>query len=351
LSSGYQIQSSKLRQEIFLFSRLAALNALVTPQMKLKLFPTIITIGAILATVVFLFGVVWTIVGLVMIFVTIAAIIIAAQERLLYIPVVAGYKRCSDNPEGYRSPSDWGVSYREFFVNTQDGEKIHGWSIQQAPKKATIIFCHENAGNLGFRVNNLVAIANKLCVNVIAFDYRGYGDSTGEPSEIGLIADTEAVYKYVTGELGLKEIFLYGRSLGGAVAIQYAALLGQRNDPYIRGLIVENTFTSIADMIDEIFPFLNWSIIKKFFLRLKWESHKWIQFVACPILLIVGMKDELVPPSHSLSLKTFCEKNEIVSELLTIEDGHHNDTWAVGGQRYWDTQAKFIARNIQSSMN
>jgi len=315
--------------------------------MKLKQLTPFVVIAAILGSLAYVIGVLWTASSLVILFLASAGLLIANQEKLLYMPVVAGYKRVSDNPEGYRSPADWGALHEDFYVSTSDGEKIHGWYIHRPSPVGTVIFCHENAGNIGFRANNLVAMSNKLNVDIVAFDYRGYGDSSGEPSEMGLIADTEAVYKYVVSELKAKNIFIYGRSLGGAVAIQYASILGSRGDTTLRGLIVENTFTSISDMIGAVFPFLNFSLIKKYLLRLKWESYKWVQFVACPVMFIVGLKDELVPPKHTYRLKEFCDKHNVKAELVTVSDGMHNDTWIAGGQSYWNQQSVFISSNCK----
>ena len=306
-----------------------------------------ISLGSLLGLGAVSIGFKWTIFLIITGFLLLATLLIFQQENILYIPVVMGYKRVTDNPEGYRSPGEWGASYRDFYLTTKDGEKIHGWHIHRPAPIATIMFCHENAGNIGLRVNNLVAMSHKLNVDVVAFDYRGYGDSTGTPSERGLIVDTETVYDFIVKELKLGNIFIYGRSLGGAVAIQFASILGSREDSSIRGIIVENTFTSIADMIGAVFPFLNFSVIKNFCLRLKWESHKWIQFIPCPVLLISGLKDELVPPGHMKRLHELCDANSVKSQLFTVENGTHNDTWVVGGEPYWETQKSFLVNHIK----
>ena len=305
-----------------------------------------LSIGGVLGLGSVVVGLKWTIFLLVAGFLFLASMLIFHQEKILYIPVIMGYKRVSDNPEGYRSPHEWGATYRDFYLTTKDGEKIHGWFIHRPSPIATVIFCHENAGNIGFRVNNLVAMSHKLNVDIVAFDYRGYGDSTGVPSEQGLIIDTETVFNYTVNELKAENIYIYGRSLGGAVAIQFAAILGSRESPPpVRGVLVENTFTSIADMIGSVFPFLNFSVVKNFCLRLKWESCKWIEFIPYPMLLISGLKDELVPPSHMSHLKNLCDKFSVKSELFTVENGTHNDTWVVGGDKYWEAQKTFIVKH------
>jgi pimeloyl-ACP methyl ester carboxylesterase len=306
-----------------------------------------LVLGGVLGLGSSVVGAKWTIGILLSAFLVFALLLIFNQEKILYIPVVMGYKTVSDNPEGYRSPTEWGATYRDFLLTTRDGEKIHGWFIHRPAPIATVLFCHENAGNIGFRVNNLVAMSCKLNVDIVAFDYRGYGDSSGQPSEQGLITDTQTVFDFVVNELKAKNIFIYGRSLGGAVAIQFAAMLGsQKSNPNIlSGIIVENTFTSISDMIGSVFPFLNFSLVKNFCLRLKWESRKWIEFIPCPVMLISGLKDELVPPAHMKNLKVLCDKFSVKSEMFTVEKGTHNDTWVVGGDKYWEAQKTFIVKH------
>ncbi len=309
---------------------------------------TYVTLGvavAVCASVIAALGVFWTAMLIGALTIGIAILLIINQESILYIPVVMGYKRVADNPEGYRSPEEYDAAYKEFFVTTKDGEKIHGWHIHRSKEDSvTVIFCHENAGNIGLRVNNLVAMSNQLDADVVAFDYRGYGDSTGKPSEEGLMADTDAVFKYTVNELHAKKIFLYGRSLGGAVALQYAAVVGE--DAPLLGVVAENTFTSIADMIGAVLPFLNFQVVKKYCLRLKWDTHEWVRLIQCPVLLLSGLKDEIVPSHHMETLKKICDEHKIKAQLVTFPEGTHNDTWVVGGQAYWVAIRTFVNRLV-----
>lgn len=280
--------------------------------------------------------------------VALSGLLIYNQESILYIPVVMGYKTVLDNPEGYRSPGEWGAEHREFYLETMDKQKIHGWHIHRPSPVATVIFCHENAGNIGLRVNNLVGMNAKLNVDVVAFDYRGYGQSSGTPSEPGLLVDTETVYEYVLKELKAENVFLYGRSLGGAVALQFAAILGSRGDPRLKAVIAENTFTSIADMVGQVFPFLNFTLLKKWCLRLKWETDKFVQLIKCPVMLISGLKDEIVPAAHMAELKRLCDHHKVKTTNLIVQQGKHNDTWIVGGDAYWANIAEFISNAIKT---
>lgn len=112
------------------------------------------------------------------------------------------------------------------------------------------------------------------------------------------MSDARATLDYVFNTLKIDtcKVFVFGRSLGGAVAI-YSACLGYA----VRGIILENTFTCIGDMVNAIMPKLAW--IKFLVLRIDWPSEKRITSVPCPIMLISGGADELVPPSHMERLR------------------------------------------------
>lgn len=119
----------------------------------------------------------------------------------------------------------------------------------------TFVYLHGNAGNMGHRLHNAAGIFHKLQCNLLMVEYRGYGLSTGQPHERGLYADARAAidYLYTRHDLDLQQIVLFGRSLGGAVAVDVAA------DPEyyqrIMCTILENTFTSIPEMaVDLVHP-------------------------------------------------------------------------------------------------
>merc|ERR1740138_295577 len=161
--------------------------------------------------------------------------IVTFQESILYIPVINNWRTPADNPSGYHHPGQRSLEYEDVRIETPDGENIHGWFIpaprgQDASLAPTVLFCHENAGNIGLRVDEFDHMHKKLKVNQLVFDYRGYGYSTGAPSEAGLVTDTVAAYGWLMekagrGELDGSRVLLAGRSLGGAVAVAAAARL------------------------------------------------------------------------------------------------------------------------------
>jgi hypothetical protein len=128
------------------------------------------------------------------------------------------------------------------------------------------------------------------------------------------------------------------------VALQFAATLGTRGDSTVKGVMAENTFTSISDMVDAVFPILNIVLIKKYFLRLQWQTDKILAKIKCPILLVSGLKDEIVPASHMATLKYICDCHKLDAQLVTFANGKHNDTWVVGGPTYWQNLLGFISK-------
>jgi len=214
------------------------------------------------------------------------------------------------------------------------------------PKTPTLLFCHENAGNIGFRIPNFLQIQDHLQANVLALDYRGYGHSTGKPSEDGLIEDALCAWRWMqkeaeAGRLDGDRLFVYGRSLGGAVSVAMASTLQKQGLPGPQGLILENTFVSISALVDTMFPFLAWPKIKERLLRLRWESGERIKDLTLPLLFLAGEKDEMIPPVQMRQLISLAQAARI-RRTASFPDGSHNDTWERGGAEYWEVQAKFV---------
>jgi pimeloyl-ACP methyl ester carboxylesterase len=135
----------------------------------------------------------------------------------------------------------------------------------------TVVFFHENAGNLGLRLDYFSFLYHDMGVNVIAFAYRGYSDSVllaGFPTENSIKQDARIIMSYLVQYKQLSDgpMFAVGRSLGGAVAA-YAALI---EPEVLDGLVLENTFTSIPDMVDSLFYLVGY--FKPLVLRIKWDT-------------------------------------------------------------------------------
>ena len=183
-------------------------------------------------------------------------------------------------------PTDWGLGYEDVFLKTEDGVRLHGWYIPRHGSQQTLLFFHGNAGNIAHRGAS-VAIFHRLGLNVFIFDYRGYGKSQGKPDESGLYKDARAAWRYLTDERGFdrKDIILFGRSLGGAVAAELAAEVRPG------GLILESTFSSARDMADAVFPVLS----RLIFLRYDFDTVAYVERVECPVLVLHSPDDEIIP--------------------------------------------------------
>mmetsp|Transcript_116610 Transcript_116610/g.228783 ORF Transcript_116610/g.228783 Transcript_116610/m.228783 type:complete len:259 (-) Transcript_116610:214-990(-) len=184
-----------------------------------------------------------------------------------------------------------------------------------------------------------------LNANILMVEYRGYGESDSvPPSEAGLKLDAQAALNFITKhpKVDPASIFVFGRSLGGAVAVHLAQYAQEHQLP-LAGVIVENTFTNIADMVDHLMPLI--APLKYLVLRIKWDSLPIVAKLAMPILFLAGAKDELVPHSHMLRLFK-ASVNSSLSRLHIVEDGTHNETWLQGGTEYWEAIRGFM---VQSS--
>lgn len=244
------------------------------------------------------------------------------QESLLYMPAVpnpqapmgAKLHKLAQNPPGLRSPAEQDLRYEDVTLTASDGVKLSAWFIPAGnPAAPTIIFAHENAGNMGLRLQEFKVLHDHVGCHVLCYDYRGYGDSDEAPiNEEGLMADALAAWRWLAEKdeprVDRSRIFLYGRSLGGAVTIQLARLLceeaaasagGASSALLPAGVLVGNTFTSISEMLGSVYPFLNFGLIRRHLLRLQWRSIEHIRHVRVPISFMVGTDDELVPPAHT----------------------------------------------------
>ncbi len=175
---------------------------------------------------------------------------------------------------------------QELMLSTSDGKRLHTWWQPREAADGVLVLCHGNAGNLGGRRWMLEGLSD-LNYHILIFDYRGYGKSSGRPSEQGTNLDILAVWDWLDQQSGVGELprFIYGRSLGGAVALQLAS---QRN---VQGVILESTFTSILDIGRRFYPYL----LPKLTLRHPYNSLERIRSVQAPILIANSPEDETVP--------------------------------------------------------
>lgn len=254
------------------------------------------------------------------------AYVYMSQRRLVYSPT----------RDMRATPADAGLPHEDVFLTTAQGTRIHAWWTPCPDARLTVLFCHGNGGNLSHRVPTL-QILHELNVNVLAFDYSGYGQSTGKPSETATRADVDAAWNWLTQTRGIAagSIVLQGRSLGGGVAADLAARLTDQGIPPA-GLIMESTFTSIPDMGADKYPWLPVRLLARF----RYESARALERTRIPALFIHSPDDDIVPFAHGRRL---FEKYEGPREFLQIH-GDHNSGYMESGEIYRAGLDRFLTR-------
>lgn len=281
----------------------------------------------------------------------VAGLLYAKQDNLLYFPEIGGIpRRPSQNPRRYRSPAEHDIPFESHMIACQDGVKIHSWLLlhpdSRNAQKPTIIFFHGNAGNIGLRLPNAIQMYRDLNANVMMVEYRGYGESDDvPPSEAGLKLDAQAALRFICDHPSIdsSRIFVFGRSLGGAVGF-HLAHYAQQNSLPVAGVLVENTFTSISDMVDHLMPYVK--LLKPLVLRIGWDSSRIVSSIRAPTLYLAGEADELVPHPMMLQLYKSSNKASLLARMYVIPGGTHNETWLQGGRTYWDRIRSFIAEAL-----
>jgi uncharacterized protein len=221
------------------------------------------------------------------------------------------------------------VEFSELAIETDDGERLHGWWLPAAgPAVGHVLFLHGNAGNIGDRVPHFELLV-AAGLDVLAFDYRGYGRSSGRPSEQGTYADASAALAALLVRPGVDpaRVVYVGESLGGAIALALAV----RSPP--AGLVLQSTFTSIRDMAR-----LHYRIVPRALVPDAYPSLRLVPDVRARLLCLHGDRDEIVPLMYGEALfeAARCEK-----ELVVFPGVAHNDVITHAGERWAETIARF----------
>jgi len=228
-----------------------------------------------------------------------------------------------------------------FELETKDNAKIEGMIFEPDNPETcdlTILFFHGNTGNMGSRVEFLKNLNETLNAYILSIDYRGFGNNSGFPSESGLINDAESIFDSIVNDERMKDTkkLVYGRSLGGAVAIALAEKLKDCKNPKgcIDGLILENTFTSTRCMADSMPLFKKFPgfIIDIGLSVNSWKSKDRIKDIKIPVLYISGLKDRVVHPKLMKELYDSCGSKTKL--LLEEAEGEHTNTHLVSDQYY-----------------
>ncbi len=263
------------------------------------------------------------------------AIVVAAfffaQRWLIFIPA----------HEVERTPAAYGATFEELWLEsgrdpgTGHAQRINGWWLPAAPDSPAILLLHGNGRTIGDMAEHGARLV-QLGYAVLVIDYRGYGRSDGDaPSEATLYADAQAAWQRLR-ELAPdpRKRYVYGHSLGGAVAIEVAV----RNAD-VAGVIVESSFASLADL-------MRWAPVMRllpldWLLRERFDSAAKLPALGKPILLLHGEADEFVPAYMSDRLYAAARPPKT---LVKIPGANHSDIAAVAPQRYAAALREFVTR-------
>lgn len=250
-----------------------------------------------------------------------ALLVRAVEGRLAFYPL-----RGEDE-----TPASFGVAYEAIDLTTSDGERLRAWWMPHPSARATVVYFHGNGGNLSMWAPILVNVWRRAGVTVLALDYRGYGVSSGRPSEAGLYRDVDATL----AALDLRRdrpagpLIYWGRSLG-AVMAAYAAT---RRTP--DGLILESGFPSMRAVVEgsPLFWLLSWLSSYRF------PAADWLGRVSCPALVLHGDRDRVIP--FRLGRQLY-ETVRGPKRFVVIPGGDHNDVEPADPERYWQTVTEFV---------
>lgn len=260
----------------------------------------------------------WAVLATVGLVLGLVALLLMRPESLLFYP----------SPHVSSTPDEIGWSYERIEITTEDGQKLAGWFLPAEPGGAlerlpwVVLYCHGNGGNIGGRIGVLSGLRS-LGLAVLIFDYRGYGESTGRATVDGTRLDVLAAWRYLVDEREYdpSEIVMWGRSLGGAVAIDQAARVSVAGMPPA-ALVVESSFTSTMDLGKELYP---WLPVGWFERKLDYPSQQLIAKVTAPVLIAHSPDDDLIPAHHGSALQEAAAAGA-ATRLMFIElAGGHND--------------------------
>ncbi len=248
----------------------------------------------------------WVIITVLLGYAALVALLYAAQRSMMYFPESA---RTPPAAAGFPQA-------REVVLPTIDGERVIVWHVAPGEGRPVVLYFHGNGAALRWRVERFRALTADG-TGLIALSYRGYGGSSGRPTEPGLVLDAQAAYKFAVKNYPAERLMLWGESLGSAVAVALAA-----ERPVAR-IILESPFSSAVDIAASAYPFVPVRI-------LMWDqfrSDERIGKIAAPILVIHGERDRIVPIRFGERLYARIQSPK---RFVRLRDGDHNDLDAHG---------------------
>jgi uncharacterized protein len=241
------------------------------------------------------------VIGALCIYAGVLAMLYVTQRSLMYFPETV-----------HTTPAAAGLPQaEEVKLTTADGEHIIAWHVPPRDGKPVILYLHGNGGALRYRVERFTRLINDG-IGIVAVEYRGYGGSSGSPSERGLITDAEAGYAFAAARYPAQQIVLWGESLGSGVAVALAA------EKPVGRVILEAPFTSAAAVAAKHY----WYVPIRLLMTDQFRSDERIGKVTAPLLILHGVKDDTVPYAMGEHLFDIANKPKHIVRFL---DGGHED--------------------------
>jgi fermentation-respiration switch protein FrsA (DUF1100 family) len=259
-----------------------------------------------------------------------AVLLFLFQDKLAYYPQIGR--------EIHSTPREHGMDYQALTLDTADGERLDAWFVPALQAHGVVLILHGNAGNLSHRMDS-IAMFHRLGYGVLIFDYRGYGRSSGKPSEAGLYRDARSAWDYLTRQRGIApdRIILFGESLGGAVAAWLAAQLGPQEQP--GALVLSSTFTSVPDLAADLYPWLP----ARWLARLRYDTREALAQTHCPVLVAHSPDDEIIPFRHGQGLFEAAPEPKVFLRLA----GGHNDGFIFMRPEWVEVLAGFLREHVE----
>ncbi|MBO0855563.1 MAG: alpha/beta hydrolase [Nocardia sp.] len=209
------------------------------------------------------------------------------------------------------TPREWGLDYEELWPIAADGTRLNAWFVRAEQPIAHVLYAHGNAGNIGDR-SPVLALLARAGLDVLAFDYRGYGRSSGRPDERGLYQDARAAREALLRQPGVdpERIVYLGKSLGGGVMNELALA----HPP--AALILMSTFTGLRATAQAVYPFIPEPLVPDAF-----PSLRRIRKLTSPVFIMHGDADELLPVEMGRAL--FAAAPEPKRLLIYPRAGHN----------------------------
>ena len=247
--------------------------------------------------------------GLALGYVFVLFVAVFLSDRIIFPVPPASYGKGADGVEFVVSPSGGKVAVMEFRV---EHPRFH------------ILYNHGNAEDLGGIALWLQTISKALHCSVVGYDYPGYGISSGKPSERSVLESADTVFDWMIGRgISESDIVVWGRSIGSGPATYLAA------NRHVGALILESAYKSTFTVVTKV-PIVPFD---------KFDNISLIDKVKCPVLVMHGKRDGVIPFSHGEAL---FEKANPPKDHLWLENAGHNDLSAVGGEVFWKTVRGFL---------